>query len=80
MHFSYAFILQSLYNSDDERNARSKHVELYKDCRINAYKKCILLVCLCNYCVVLKTLTSFSFVKRHSSLPWEPTCMWAEKV
>ena len=29
-----------------ERNGRSKHVELYKDCRINTYRKCILLVCL----------------------------------
>ena len=33
---------------DDERNGPSKHVELYKNCRINTYTKCILLVCLYN--------------------------------
>ena len=26
----------------------SKHVELYKNCRINTYRKCVLLVCLYN--------------------------------
>ena len=36
-----------LRTPDDEQNGRSKHVELYKDCRINTYRKCILLVCLC---------------------------------
>jgi hypothetical protein len=34
------------WTADDERNGPSKHVELYKDCRINTYRKCILLVCL----------------------------------
>ena len=32
----------------DERNGRSKHVQLYKNCRINTYRKCILFVCLYN--------------------------------
>ena len=36
---------------DDERNSRSKHVELYKNCRINTHKKCIFLVCLYNFYV-----------------------------
>ena len=36
------------WTADDERNGLSKHVELYKDCRINTYRKCILLVCLYN--------------------------------
>ena len=35
--------------TDDERNDRSKHVELYKNCRINTYGKCILSVCLYNW-------------------------------
>ena len=34
------------WTPDDEHNSLSKHVELYKDCRINTYKKCILSVCL----------------------------------
>ena len=34
---------------DDERNGRSKHVELYKNCRINTHRKCILLVFLYNW-------------------------------
>ena len=37
------------WTPDDERNGRSKHVVLYKDCRTNTYRKCILLVCLCNW-------------------------------
>ena len=32
-----------------KRNGHSKHVELYKICRINTYRKCILLVCLYNW-------------------------------
>ena len=36
----------NLLTPDDERNSHSKHVELQKDCRMNTYKKCILLVCL----------------------------------
>ena len=32
-----------------QRNGRSKHVELYKNGRINTYRKCILLVCLHNW-------------------------------
>ena len=39
----------NLWTPDDERNGRSKHVDLQKDCRINTYRKCILLVCLCNW-------------------------------
>jgi hypothetical protein len=27
------------FKPDDERNIRSKHVELYKNCRINTYKE-----------------------------------------
>ena len=47
----FAWFVQScryskLWTPDDERNGRSKHVELQKDCRINTYKMCILLVCL----------------------------------
>ena len=38
----------NLRTPDDERNGRSKHVELYKNCRINTYRKCMLLVCLYN--------------------------------
>jgi hypothetical protein len=34
---------------DVERIDRSKHVELYKNCRITTYSKCILLVCLYNW-------------------------------
>ena len=63
MHFLYVFILQSLYNSTCfERPFRSssgvhdllylqlcKHVELYINCRINTYRKCILLVYLYNW-------------------------------
>ena len=50
MHFLYVFILQSLYKSTCfERPFRSKHVDLYKDCRINTHRKCILLVCLYNW-------------------------------
>ena len=37
-----------LWTPDDEQNGRSKHVELHKNCRINIYRKCILLVCLYN--------------------------------
>ena len=37
------------WTSDDERNGRSKHVELYKNCGINTYRKCILLVCWYNW-------------------------------
>ena len=33
----------------DERNSLSKHVELYKNCRIHTYRKCTLLVCLYNW-------------------------------
>ena len=33
------------WTPDDERNGRSKHVELYKNCRIKTNRKCILLVC-----------------------------------
>ena len=36
------------WTPDDERNGRSKHVESYKVCRINTYRKCILLVFLYN--------------------------------
>ena len=36
----------NLRTPDGERNTRSKHVELQKYCRINTYKKYILLVCL----------------------------------
>jgi hypothetical protein len=58
MHFLHVFIVQFLYNStcferpfcswtsDDEGNGRSKHVELYKNCTINTYRKCIVFVCL----------------------------------
>ena len=38
----------NLWTPDDERNGRSKQVELYKNCRINTYRKCIVLVCLYN--------------------------------
>ena len=38
----------NLWTPDDKRNRHSKYVELYKECRINIYKKCILLVCLYN--------------------------------
>ena len=37
------------WTPDDERNGRSKHVDLYKNCRINTYRKCILLVSLHNW-------------------------------
>ena len=37
------------WTPDDERNGRSKHVELYKNCWINTYRKYILLVCLYNW-------------------------------
>ena len=51
---TFALFVQSCrystsWTPDDERNGRSKHVELYKNCRINTYRKCILLVCLCNW-------------------------------
>ena len=50
---TFALFVQSCrystsWTPDDERNGRSKHVELYKNCRINTYRKCILLVCLYN--------------------------------
>ena len=50
---TFTRFVQSTRNSkswtpDDELNGRSKHVELYKNCRINTYRKCILLVCLYN--------------------------------
>ena len=43
-------------NHKTERNGLSKHVELYKNCRVNTYRKCILLVCLYNWlrCTVHK--------------------------
>ena len=37
------------WTPDDERNGCSKHVDLYKNCRINTYRKYILLVCLYNW-------------------------------
>ena len=37
------------WNPDDERNSRSKHVELHINCRINTCRKCIVLVCLHNW-------------------------------
>ena len=37
------------WTSDDERNGRSKYVEVYKNCRINTNRKCILLVCKYNW-------------------------------
>ena len=45
------------WTPDDERNSRSKHVELYVNCRKNIYRKCILLVCLYNWlrCTVHRT-------------------------
>ena len=50
---TFAWFIQSCryrksWTPDDERNGRSEHVELQKDCRINTYKKYILLVCLYN--------------------------------
>ena len=40
---TFAWFVQScrysnLWTPDDERNNRSKHVELYKNCRINTFK------------------------------------------
>ena len=56
MHFcTYLFYNRSttLYVSKEhfvhERNGRSKHVGLYKNCRINTYRKCILFVLLYNW-------------------------------
>ena len=45
------------WTPDDERNGRSKHVELYINGRINTYRKCILLVRLYNWlrCAVRTT-------------------------
>ena len=34
------------WTADDERNGPSKQVELYINCRMNTYRKCILFVCL----------------------------------
>ena len=50
----------NLWTPDDERNSRSKHVELCKNCRINTYRKYILLVFLYNWlrCTV-DTLSNF---------------------
>ena len=57
---TFAWFVQScryskLWTPDDEWHGRSKHVELYKNCRINTYRKCILLICLsnlkCLFCV-----------------------------
>ena len=50
---------------DDERNGLSKHVELYKNCRINTYRKCILLVCLRNW--LWCTVHTASNWRRHFS-------------
>ena len=43
-----AALYSKSWTPDDERYSRSKHVELYKNFRINTYRKCILLVCLYN--------------------------------
>ena len=50
-------------NADDERNGRSKHVELYKKCRKNTYRKCILLVYLYNWirCCTVHTVAKLKF-------------------
>ena len=49
-----------LWTPDDERNGRSKLVELYKICRINTYKKCILLVSLYK-CSIDSTIKLLAF-------------------
>ena len=75
---AFALFIQSCrysksWTPDDERNGRSKHVELHKNCRINTYRKCILLVCLYNWlrCTVhkmsnarLHVLTNYMFIFR----------------
>ena len=44
-----------------QRNGPSKRDELYKNCRINTYRKCILFVCLYNWlrCTVHTVSNSF---------------------
>ena len=51
---TFAWFVQSCrysksWTPDDEWNGLSKLVELYKNCRIDTYSKCILLVCLYNW-------------------------------
>ena len=46
--FVHSYRYSKSWTAYGERNGRSKHVELYKNCRINTYRKCILLVCLSN--------------------------------
>ena len=50
----FAWFVQSCrysksWTPDDERNSHLKHVDLYKNCRINTYRKCLLMVCSYNW-------------------------------
>ena len=61
------------------RNGRSKRVELYKNCRIYTYRKCILLVCLYNWlrCTVrtMSNFLCFGILKlflKHIWTKWKP--------
>ena len=66
---------------DDERNGRSKHVELYKNCRINTYKKRILPVCLWNWlrCTV-HTMSQFLDIKVINESRFEPGILRKESL
>ena len=60
---TFAWFVQSCrysksWTPDDEWNGRSKHAELSKNCRINTYRKCILLVCLYNWLCCMVHITS----------------------
>ena len=54
------------WTPDDERNGHSKHVELYKNCRINTYRNCILLICLHNWLWCTVHIISYSFCTYHN--------------